>query len=271
MRLQHPQPHRVAGARHLGGPHPELEIPRVPARRSSRRQRVRQRRSGVLVARDAPLELRDLCHQRIALRGQRLHPRLELRAPQLHSVQRPQRLRGHPRLRLLGRLGAPRPPLGQHRAVDDLAPGPLVLLRLRHRRHGRARVEPGHRRHRRLLAAAPLEPQRAVAHQRLRRQVRAPPHAPVAQPGARGVGQRLEPRRLPAPHGHAQHRQALRRRHARRPPPAHAHQPALGARRQPLDDLEREAVEDRGRGRFGHAAPWSQTVRRSPAGPRTRR
>ena len=125
VRLQHPQPHRVAGARHLGGAHPKLEIPRVPARRSGRRQRVRERRPGVLVARDAPLELRHLRRQRIPLRGERLDSRLELRAPQLHSVQRPQRLGGHPRLRLLGRLGAPRPPLGQHGAVDDLAARPL--------------------------------------------------------------------------------------------------------------------------------------------------
>ena len=69
----------------------------------------------------ALLERPRLLGQRVALGRQRLDALLELRAPQLQRIERPQRLRGHPRLRLPGRLGAAGAPLRQHRAVDHLA------------------------------------------------------------------------------------------------------------------------------------------------------
>ena len=65
----------------------------------------------------------------------------------------------------------------------------------------------------------------------------------------------------------AQHRQPERVPHADRPPPAHAQEARVGARGQPLDRLQREAVEDRGRDRFRHRGRWSQTHRRVRKGP----
>ena len=172
--------------------------------------------------------------QLVALGDERLHARLELRAAQLERVERPQRLGGHARLRLLGRLGPPRPALGHDRAVDDLAARLLGLVRrldqLDHRRG--ALVEPRRHRQRRALAARPLEPDplRAIAS---RQQVGAAPQIPVPA-RARRVGQRRVAR-----HAAADRRAQLGSPSGRptpgRPPPAHAHEPRLGARGQPLD------------------------------------
>ena len=265
-RLEHPQPHGVARARHLRRPHPQLQVARPAPGRRRRRQRVGQRRALVLVARRALLQLRGPRGQRVALGDQRLDARLELRAAQLQRVERPQRLRRDPRLRLLGRLGPPRAALRHHRAVDDLAARLLRLLgdHRQHRQRRRALVEPRRHRQRRALAALPLEPH-ARARDRLGQQVGAAPHAPVAAAPARRVGQRLVARH-PAAHRRAQHRQPLGPRRPGRPPPAHAHEPGVSPGRQPFDRLEREAVEDRGRRGFRHRARWSQTLRRVPAG-----
>ena len=249
--LEHAQPHGVARARHLRRPHPELQIACPAPGRRRGGQGVGQRGALVLVARRPPLQLRRPRGQRVALGDQRLHLRLELRAAQLERVQRPQRLRGHARLRLLGRLGAPGAALRHHGAVDDLAAGLLGLL-VRHGREQcgrRALVEARGDRQRRPLAALPLEPH-ATARDRLRQQVRAPPHAPVPA-RARRVGQRLVARH-PAADRRAQHRQPLGRRSPGRPAPAHAHEAGVSAGGQPLDRLEREAVEDRRRGGFRH-------------------
>ena len=82
-RLEHAQADGVAGARHLGGPHLELEIPRPAARQGRGGQGVGQRDPGMLVARAALLERRHSPGQLVALRRQHLDALLKLRAPQL--------------------------------------------------------------------------------------------------------------------------------------------------------------------------------------------
>ena len=251
-RLEHPQPHGVAGPRHLRRPHPELQIARPAPGRRRGRQRVGQRSALVLVAGRPPLQLRRARRQRVALGDQGLHPRLELRAAQLQRVQRPQRLRRHPRLRLLGRLGAPGAALRHHGAVDDLA----ARLRPAPRRRPPAPPAPRARRAPPATGSAERSPPSHSSHTPDRAIASgsryAPRHTlPVPATPARRVGQRLVARH-PAADRRAQHRQALGPRRPGRPPPAHAHEPGVSAGRQPLDRLEREAVENRGRGGFRH-------------------
>ncbi len=59
--------------------------------------------------------------ERVALGGRLGEAALQLGGLELERLDRSQGLGGDPGLGLLGRLGAAGPPLGEHRAVDDLA------------------------------------------------------------------------------------------------------------------------------------------------------
>ena len=161
---------------------------------------------------------------------------LQLGALELERLDGAQRLGRDPGLLLLRRLRAAGAALGQHLAVDQLAAfGGLLGTR----RGGRRRGEPARERRQAAAdAARPFDPKGlGLAHdQRGGHEVAAAPRRRVACEAC--VGQGLEPVRLPAGAQYELRQPGPLRRRVR-PAPAHAHQAAVGARRQPLDRLDR--------------------------------
>ena len=275
LRLEHREPHRVAGARGLARAQREPPLARLRAQPGQRLQRARQRglaalgEPGELFRRRpgsgaprAPRRRRrraraahggrrrglDARRQRVALRDHVGEPPLQLGRLQLQRLDGLQRLGGDPRLLALGRLGAARAPLGEHRAVDDLAAG-LLRGRLGGRpaaaRRARARAPAA-----RSGAAGPLDPQRLGlgGHERARHEVGAAPGRGSRAKRASGS----DSKRCSAPRRAAQLGQPGLGGRERAPAPAHAHEAAVGPRREPLDGLDLEALQVRDRGRLGH-------------------
>ena len=197
--------------------------------------------AGLAAARFGDRQRRHLGGRRL----QRLQPPLQLGGAQFEHLDGLERLRGSLRLRPLGRLGPPRPALREHGAVDDLAA--RLGRRLGNRRRRRLETARG-RRQRDARAAPPAEPERVRGrlHQRRRHEVGRAPHGRVAAEAR--VGQRLEAALLGAA-PHAQRGEVGLAAVQVGPAPAHAHEPGVRARRQPLDRVEREPCEQRdGRG-----------------------
>ena len=230
--LEHREPDGVAGARHLVRAQAHLPLARARAQRGGGGQRRRQR---LAAARAALVE-------RVALGDRLLEPALQLGRPQLQHLDRLQRL---------GRtcaLTPARPPRrggrGARRAPRGRSPG---------RRAPRA--PPGAR----------ARPARAAARGRARargRPARAPlahsSHSASGSVATSSAGTRYVPRhdvgsrekrasgsdsnRCSAPaRAHREHGQVVLARALVDPAAADPHEPALGARRQPLDHLDGEA------------------------------
>jgi hypothetical protein len=251
LRLQHGEPHRVAGARRLARAQRQPPLARLRAQPRQGVQRARER--GLTALREARELLRGglgrddrarlgcragtarrrplrrglgAREQRVAL-GDRLgQPPLQLGRLELQRLDGLQGLGGDPRLLALGGLGAARAPLGEHRAVDDLPAG-LLRRRLGDGRRRRCGQPARERRKPATGAAGPLDPQRLGlgGHERARHEVGAAPGRGVTREAR--VGQRLE-----AVVGALRAQQQLGQPglgdRERGPAPAHAHEAAVG-------------------------------------------
>jgi hypothetical protein len=188
--------------------------------------------------------------ERVPFCGGLGEPAFELGGLELERLDGFQRLGRDAGLLPLGGLSPAGPAVGEHRPVDDLA---ARILQNRLGRRCRRRRGQSSRQARKATAhaAGPLDPQRLGLrrHERRGHEVRPAPGRRVA--GEAGVGQRLEAVVGPAG-AQEQLGQPGLGRARRRPAPAHAHEPAVGARGQPLDGLDLEALQVRDGGRLGH-------------------